>query len=138
MLIDQIKKANLEAMKAHDANKRASLSIVISRYQELATNGTGKKVEDADVLHIIQKVSKELDEEKEGYVKASRSEQAAAIDLQKEAIEAFLPKMLSEEEIRKIIASLPDKAMPAVMKYFKANYDGQADMGLVSKIARGA
>jgi uncharacterized protein YqeY len=138
MLIDQIKKANLEAMKAHDANKRASLSIVISRYQELATNGTGKKVEDADVLHIIQKVSKELDEEKEGYVKAGRSEQAAAIDLQKEAIEAFLPKMLSEEEIRKIIASLPDKAMPAVMKYFKANYDGQADMGLVSKIARGA
>ena len=97
MLIDQIKKANLEAMKAHDANKRASLSIVISRYQELATNGTGKKVEDADVLHIIQKVSKELDEEKEGYVKAGRSEQAAAIDLQKEAIEAFLPKMLSEE-----------------------------------------
>ncbi|OPZ36453.1 MAG: Yqey-like protein [Tenericutes bacterium ADurb.BinA155] len=138
MLIDDIKKANIEAMKAHDANKRASLSIVISRYQELATNGSGKKVEDADVLHIIQKVSKELDEEKDGYVKAGRAEQAAAIDLQKAAIESFLPKMLSEDEIRKIIATLPDKAMPVVMKYFKANYDGQVDMGLVSKIARGA
>jgi uncharacterized protein YqeY len=138
MLIDELKKANLEAMKAHDADSRAALSIVISRYQELATNGSGKKVEDVDVLHLIQKVSKELDEEKEGYVKAGRVEQAAAIDKQKAAIEKFLPKMLGEDEIRKIIATLPDKAMPAVMKYFKANYDGQVDMGLVSKIARGA
>ena len=138
MLIDELKKANLEAMKAHDADSRAALSIVISRYQELATNGSGKKVEDVDVLHLIQKVSKELDEEKEGYVKANRVEQAAAIDKQKAAIEKFLPKMLGEDEIRKIIATLPDKAMPAVMKYFKANYDGQVDMGLVSKIARGA
>lgn len=138
MLIDELKKANLEAMKAHDADSRAALSIVISRYQELATNGSGKKVEDVDVLHLIQKVSKELDEEKEGYVKAGRVEQAAAIDKQKAAIEKFLPKMLGEDEIRKIIATLPDKAMPAVMKYFKANYDGQVDMGLVSKIARDA
>lgn len=71
-------------------------------------------------------------------MKAGRVEQAAAIDKQKAAIEKFLPKMLGEDEIRKIIATLPDKAMPAVMKYFKANYDGQVDMGLVSKIARGA
>lgn len=55
MLIDELKKANLEAMKAHDADSRAALSIVISRYQELATNGSGKKVEDVDVLHLIQK-----------------------------------------------------------------------------------
>ena len=60
----------------------------------------------------------------------------AKIDAQKEAIASFLPKQLSEEEIREIIASLPDKSIPLVMKHFSANYKGQCDMGLVSKVAR--
>jgi uncharacterized protein YqeY len=136
MLIDQIKKANIEAMKAKDADRRAIYSIVITRYQTLATSGKAQELGDADVIQIIQKLGKELDEEKEGYVKAGRSESAAKIDAQKEAIASFLPKQLSEEEIREIIASLPDKSIPLVMKHFSANYKGQCDMGLVSKVAR--
>ena len=136
MLIDQIKKANIEAMKAKDADRRAIYSIVITRYQTLATSGKAGELGDADVIQIIQKLGKELDEEKEGYVKAGRSESAAKIDAHKEAIASFLPKQLSEEEIREIIASLPDKSIPLVMKHFSANYKGQCDMGLVSKVAR--
>jgi uncharacterized protein YqeY len=136
MLIDQIKKANIEAMKAKDADRRAIYSIVITRYQTLATSGKAGELGDADVIQIIQKLGKELDEEKEGYVKAGRSESAAKIDAQKEAIASFLPKQLSEEEIREIIAALPDKSIPLVMKHFSANYKGQCDMGLVSKVAR--
>jgi uncharacterized protein YqeY len=136
MLIDQIKKANIEAMKAKDADRRAIYSIVITRYQTLATSGKAQELGDADVIQIIQKLGKELDEEKEGYVKAGRSESAAKIDAQKEAIASFLPKQLSEEEIREIIAALPDKSIPLVMKHFSANYKGQCDMGLVSKVAR--
>ena len=136
MLIDQIKKANIEAMKAKDADRRAIYSIVITRYQTLATSGKAGELGDADVIQIIQKLGKELDEEKEGYVKAGRSESAAKIDAQKEAIASFLPKQLSEEEIKEIIASLPDKSIPLVMKHFSANYKGQCDMGLVSKVAR--
>ena len=137
MLIDEIKKANMAAMKAHDADTRAALSIVISKYTELKTNGSGKEVTDADVLHLIQKVDRELDEEKASFAQAGRAEQAKELDLQKAALAKFLPKMLSEADIRKIIATLPDKSMPVVMKHFKANYDGQVDMSLVSKIARG-
>ena len=136
MLIDQIKKANIEAMKAKDADRRAIYSIDITRYQTLATSGKAGELGDADVIQIIQKLGKELDEEKEGYVKAGRTESAAKIDAQKEAIASFLPKQLSEEEIREIIASLPDKSIPLVMKHFSANYKGQCDMGLVSKVAR--
>lgn len=136
MLIDQIKKANIEAMKAKDADRRAIYSIVITRYQTLATSGKAQELGDADVIQIIQKLGKELDEEKEGYVKAGRSESAQKIDAQKAAIASFLPKQLSEEEIREIIAALPDKSIPLVMKHFSANYKGQCDMGLVSKVAR--
>ena len=136
MLIDQIKKANIEAMKAKDADRRAIYSIVITRYQTLATSGKAGELGDNDVIQIIQKLGKELDEEKEGYVKAGRKESAAKIDAQKAAIASFLPKQLSEEEIREIIAALPDKSVPLVMKHFSANYKGQCDMGLVSKVAR--
>ena len=136
MLIDQIKKANIEAMKAKDADRRAIYSIVITRYQTLATSGKAGELGDNDVIQIIQKLGKELDEEKEGYVKAGRKESAAKIDAQKAAIASFLPKQLSEEEIREIIAALPDKSIPLVMKLFSANYKGQCDMGLVSKVAR--
>ena len=135
MLIDQIKKANIEAMKAHDADSRAAFSLVISSYQTLAAAGKGAPT-DADVVRIIQKFSKELDEEVKGYFEAGRQQSYEATLRQKQAIAAFLPKMLSEEEIKAIIAGLEDKSIPAVMKYFKANYDGQCDMGLVSKIAR--
>lgn len=137
MLIDTIKKENLEAMKRHDAMARSSLSMVISRYQELATNGSGEEVTDADVLKIIMKTLKELDEERDSFRAAGREEQAQAAEKQKAILLPFLPKMLSEEEIRKIYAGLPDKAMPIVMRYFKEHYDGQVDMSLVSKVARG-
>ena len=58
-------------------------------------------------------------------------------ELQKALIEQYLPKLMSEDDIRKIISSLEDKSMPSVMKHFKMNYDGQVDMSVVSRIARG-
>lgn len=137
MIIDEIRKANVAAMKAHDANKRNAYAMVISRYQEAKTNGSGKEVGDAEVVRILQKFSKELEEEAKGYEEAGREESAQATREQLEAISAFLPKMMGEEEIKAIIASLNDKSMPAVMKHFKANYAGKVDMGLVCKIARG-
>ena len=41
MLIDEIKKANIQAMKDHDADARAAYSMVVSRYQALLTSGKG-------------------------------------------------------------------------------------------------
>ena len=136
MLIDEIKKASLQAMKEHNADARTALSMVVSRYQALLTSGKGEAPTDKDVVAILIKFAKELEEERAGYASAGRAEAAESLSRQIEAVGKFLPKLLSEDEIRSIIAGLEDKSIPAVMKYFKANYDGQADMGLVSKIAR--
>ena len=137
MIIDDIRKANVEAMKAHDSNRRNAYAMVISRYQEAKTSGANKEVGDAEVVRIIQKFSKELEEERDDYTKAGREDSAKACQEQLNAIVSFLPKMMDEEEIKKIIDSLEDKSMPSVMKHFKANYAGKVDMGLVSKIVRG-
>jgi uncharacterized protein YqeY len=138
MLIDEIKKANLMAMKEHNADKRAAYSMVISRYQGLLTSGKGGEIKDEDVIAILMKFSKELEEEALGYKEAGREDSYRSTLAQKEAVALFLPKLLSEEEIKEIIAGLEDKSVPGVMKHFKANYAGKADMSLVSKIARGA
>ena len=137
MLIDDIKKASLQAMKDHDSDARAAYSMVVSRYQALLTSGKNETPTDKDVVQILIKFSKELEEEKQGYVAAGREESAASLTRQIEAVSVFLPKLMTEAEIRAVIDSLEDKSIPSVMRHFKANYDGKADMGLVSKIARG-
>ena len=68
--------------------------------------------------------------------KANRVDKVAAVDYQEKLIAKYLPKQLSEDEIRDIINSLEDKSIPNVMKHFKTNYAGQVDMGVVNKIAR--
>lgn len=137
MLIDDIKKAKLEAMKNHDEAAKSIYSILISRYSERATSANAKEITDADVVNMIKKLDKELDEERAAYLAASREEQAKNIELQKKALAPYIPASMSEEEIRKIIDSLPDKSIKAVMAHFKANYPTSVDMGLVSKVARG-
>ncbi len=123
-------------MKAHDSAARSAYSAVISRYQLLKAQDPEKEIPDADVLGIIQKVAKELEEEKASYVAANRPEQAEEVAKEQACLAKFVPAQLTEEEIRKIIATLPDHSMPAIMKHFSANYKGRVDMRLVGKIAK--
>lgn len=137
MLIDEIKKANLMAMKEKNQAKRSAYSSIISRYQLLKTKDPSKEIKDEDVLSLIQKVVKELDEEMDSYQKAGRTESVLEIQKQKDALKEFIPAQLSEEEIKSIIASLPDKSTPVVMKHFSMNYRGKVDMSLVNKVLKG-
>ena len=138
MLIDEIKKANIEALKAKDPIARGVLSVVINKYklQEVELKASGKEIGDKELLAVIQKTLKELADEKEGYLKVNNQDRANDIARQEELLSAYLPKQLSEQEIRNIIASLEDKSVPNVMKHFKMNYAGQVDMSLVNSVLR--
>ena len=139
MLIDQIKQANIQAMKDKDSVKRGILSIIITKYKnlEVELKASNKEINDADLLNIIQKSLKELSDEKEGYIKVNNFEKANDISKQEEVISIYLPKQLSEEEIKIKISKLEDKSIPAIMKHFKTNFAGKVDMSLVNRIARG-
>lgn len=138
MLIDELKKANMEALKSKNKNVRAILSVVINKYNlariELSTKG--KEIADADLLGIIQKTIKELEDERAGYLSVNNTQRVEEIDEQMKTIQSYLPKMLTEEEIKNEILSLEDRSIPSVMKYFKENFAGKVDMGLVNRIAR--
>ncbi len=138
MLIDTIKKENMIALKEKDQDKRAVLSVIINKYMVLGyeAKAKGKELTDLDLIQIINKTTKELEEEKAGYIQANRPESVAKIDYQIKAISSYLPKMMSEEEIKNIILSLEDKSIPSVMKHFKQNYADKCDMGLVNKVIK--
>ncbi len=138
MLIDEIKKANMQALKDKDKATRAALSTVINKYMLLnvENKAKGKETTDADVISILQKSVKELEEEKNMFVKAARQDKIDEMNIQINAVKKYLPEMMSEDEIRKIISGLEDKSVKSVMAYFKENYAGKVEMAKVSQILR--
>ena len=138
MIIDDIKKANLMAMKEHDTTARTIQSIVMNKFLLASIDKKAKnaEMEDADTIAILQKTIKELTEEAENYRKAGNTAQVTEIETQKAILEKYLPQMMSAEEIDEIIATLPDKTIPTIMRHFKANFAGKVDMSLVSARAK--
>lgn len=138
MLINELQKANIQAMKDKDHNKRSILSVVLTKckLQEVELRSKGLEMEDSKVLEVIQKSLKELSDEKQGYIQVGNKERVKTIEEQENILKAYLPAQLGEAEIREIISKLEDKSIPSIMKHFKTNYAGQVDMSLVSQIAR--
>jgi len=138
MIIDEIRKANVEAMKQRDAVSRSIYSVVLNKIklEEIKKRENGQELVDVDTVAILQKAIKELGEEKENYLKAKNEEAAQNTAKQIEIITKFLPQMMSKEEIKNVILALPDKTIPFVMKHFKANYNGKCDMRLVQEVLK--
>ncbi len=133
-----LKKAKMMALKNHDADAQNVLGIIIASYQkqQIEKQAKNETMQDADMVSILNKTLKELADEKEMYLSNGRTEQAEADERQMEIVKSYLPKMMSEEEIRTVIEGLEDKSIKAVMVKFKTEYAGKADMGLVSRIAK--
>lgn len=138
MIEEQIKKANIEAMKNKDTVARAFYSVLMNKIllEKIAKGDREKPLADADISNIIQKVIKELNEEKENYAKVGNVQEVQSIERQIEIASGYLPKMLTKEEIKEIILKLDDKTIPTVMKHFKANYNGKVDMRLVQEVLK--
>lgn len=138
MLYDEIKKANILAMKEKDSVARSFYSVLLNKImlENIKKREKGEEVADADIFNILQKTIKELEEEKANYSKVGNNEEAEIISKQIEIAKKYLPKLLSRDEIKEIILSLPDKSIPFVMKHFKTNYNGLCDMRVVQEVLR--
>lgn len=134
MIIDEIKEANTQAMKSRNQNLRNIYSVVINKYMQAQIEARllKKEVGDDDLIRIIQKTIKELDEEAANYERVGNMAEAEKIQTQRAAIEGYLPKMLTAEEIHAIILTLPDRSIPGVMRHFKGTYGSRVDMKMVS------
>jgi len=138
MIIDEIKKANVQAMKDRDQNARAIYGVVMTKamLEQVKKREKNEELTDADMVAILQKAIKELTDEGENYKKAGNQTQLELIETQKALIEKFLPQMMSEDEIYEVIANQEDKSIPAIMKFFKANYAGKVEMAKVQMVLK--
>lgn len=136
MILDEIKSANVQALKDKDNIARSIYSVILNKAKlfEISKRETGQKFEDDDIIPILQKTIKELQEEKANYEKVGNEQEASNIERQIQICQKYLPKMLSEQEIYDIIAKMEDKSIPNVMKTFKTQYDKKCDMALVRQV----
>ena len=138
MIYQQLKDANIAALKNHDVNARSVLSVLLNKIKlaEIEKRTQNAPLTDADVVAVLQKTLKELAEEKEAFQKANHAENVRVLEEQIAFLSAYLPKMMTAEEIKAEILTLDDKSVPSVMKHFKANFAGKCDMREVQAVLK--
>ncbi|QLC23403.1 GatB/YqeY domain-containing protein [Parasphingopyxis sp. CP4] len=146
MLRDDIKAAQVAAMKAKDSGRTAALRLILSKVKdrdiELRTEG-GAKDDDTMVVDVLQKMVKQRRESISMYESGGRQELADAEKAEVAVIEEFLPAMMSDDEAGKIIDALIEELgaqgpqdMGKVMGQLKARHAGDIDMGKASGLVK--
>lgn len=134
------------AMLAKDQQKLSALRAVKSAILLAKTQkgGSGELDETAEI-QILKQLVKQRKESAEMYASQNREDLAAEERFQTEVINAYLPQMLSEEEITATISKIISengfagmKDMGKVMGQATKIFAGKADNKLVSEIVKKA
>jgi uncharacterized protein YqeY len=142
MIRDEIKAAQIAAMKGGDKARLAAVRLILAKLKdrdiELRT-GTAPADDDATVVEVLQKMAKQRRESIALYRQGGRAELAEAEEAELAVIEGFLPAQMDEDETRAIIAGLKAelvaqgmKDMGRVMAELKARHGPQLDMSKAS------
>lgn len=148
MLRDDINNAVKEAMKAKEERKLGTLRMVNSAIKnaDIEARGQSKpQLADEDILGLLQKMIKQRQESVDLYDKGGRAELAAQEREEIAIISAYLPKQMSEDEVKAAIAAtIKDtgaagmKDMGKVIAALRAKYAGQMDFGKASGLVKAA
>ena len=140
---DEINQAIKDAMLAKDKVRLSTLRDIKSKIMVEATSGSGNNVGDDVVLKICMKLFKQRKETYELYIQQERSDLAREELAQANVIEEFLPKMLSEDEIRIEVKSAMESIgasgpqdMGKCMGILTKKLAGKADGKIISSIVR--
>ena len=134
------------ALKAKDKNTYPTLRLIISAIKDVEIAGRTKdkkEITDSDITAILKKMIKQRNESCEVYKKAGRSELLENETKEMNVISAFLPKQLSEEEVKKIcqetvksVGATSMKDMGKVMGALKSKHADTIDFSKVSPIIK--
>lgn len=148
MIREQIKTKLVEAMKAKDEKATGTLRLMNAAIKDkdidARSKGNMNGIDDAGILSLLQTMIKQRRESIDMYTKGGRSDLVAAEQAEIDIIQSFLPKQMSDEEIKAAIQAVVTetgatsiKDMGKVMGVLKAKYAGQLDMGKASALIKG-
>jgi uncharacterized protein YqeY len=148
MLRDAINTAVKEAMKAREERKLSTLRMMNSTIKnaDIDARGQGKPpLSDEDLLGVFQKMIKQRQESVELYDKGGRADLATQERDEITVIQAYLPKQMSDDDVKAAIAAVIKETGAASMKdmgkvvaALKAKYAGQMDFGKASGLVKAA
>lgn len=142
MLLDTLKSQLTTAMKAHDTVTVDTVRFLLAAVRNAAIDKYGAegeaKVTDADILDVVKKQVKTHHESVEAFTKAGRAELAGQEKAQLAVLEQYLPKQMSDEELKALIAPVAAQGgdFGPLMGKAMAAVKGGADGGRVSAILK--
>jgi uncharacterized protein YqeY len=146
VLRDKINDQVKDAMRAQDKLKLSTLRLCNAAIKnaDIEARGAGKaQLSDDDLLGVLQKMIKQRQESVELYEKGGRKELADQERGEIAIITGFLPKQMSDDEIKSAIKAAINetgassmKDMGKVIGVLKAKYAGQMDFGKASGLVK--
>lgn len=141
-MFDKIKSDLLESMKSGDKFKLGVLRMLKSALQ-MEQISLNHELSDDEVLTVIRREVKKRNSSIIEYEKFNKLDTVEDLKHEISILEEYLPAMLSNEEIEKIIDETiaeyynPDiKSMGKIIADVKTKTNGNADMSLVSKLVK--
>ena len=134
-----------EAMKAGDKRRLATVRMIQAalKDKDIEARGAGKTISDDDILSLLQKMVKSRQESADIYAKAGRPELEQQEREEIAIISEFLPKQMSDDEVKAAIdAAVAEtgassmKDMGKVVAALKAKYTGQMDFAKASGLVK--
>jgi len=135
-----------EAMKAGNKDRVGTLRLINAAIKsaDIEARPSGKdKISDADILGVLAKMIKQRRDSIEQFQAGGRQDLVDKEAAEITVIEAYLPKQMSEAEVKKAIAAViketgaeSPKDMGKVMGGLKSKYAGQMDFGKASALVK--
>lgn len=134
----------VEAQKAKDGLKVSTLRMLAAAVKnfEIEKGGAGFSASEEDLISVIQKQVKQREDSIESYKSGGRAELAEKETKELEILQNYLPEMISEEEIEKLVESaIKETGASSPVDIGKvmgklSNLRGKADMGVVSTLVK--
>ena len=148
MLREQIDSALKSAMKAKDHKTRVATLRLINaaiKDRDIAARGADRceGVSDEEILAILTKMVKQREESARAFEMGCRPELAEQERNEMDVIKEFLPRQLSEDEIKSAVADVIKeyeasglKDMGKCMGALKERYNGAMDFGRAGKLMK--
>jgi uncharacterized protein YqeY len=131
------------AMLAKEKEKLAALRDIKSKLLLEATSGSGSEISDEAGIKIVMKLHKQRMETYNLYKEQNREDLAQEELFQAQVLEAYLPKMMSEDEVRQeVLATIAatgaksPQEIGKIMGVLSSKLAGKADGKVISAIAK--
>lgn len=135
-----------DAMRSRDELRSSTIRMVLTAIKNEEVSGKeARELSDSEIITVLSREAKKRREAADAFEQAGANDRAATEKAEGGVIAEYLPKQLSESEIKDLIAAAIKEsgaATPAqmglVMKALQPKIAGKADGGTVSALVKAA